>query len=221
MSKILIIPDVHGRTFWEKATSEVSNFDKIIFLGDYLDPYPDEKISKDETLKNFKKIITFKEENNDKIILLIGNHDAHYFYDITKSSRYNRDYKEEINKYQDLMQFTYQDNDYLFTHAGVLPNWCSKINLEEVNADTLNTVLKENPNYLDYISRYRGGIDSSGSIIWADVREHFDNKLKSIKYYQIFGHTWLKSPIIESRFACLDCQNLFKLENNKIEIYDL
>ena len=36
--KILIIPDVHGRTFW-RAALETGNYEKVIFLGDYVDPY--------------------------------------------------------------------------------------------------------------------------------------------------------------------------------------
>lgn len=35
-NNILIIPDVHGRTFWKYA---IDKYDKVIFLGDYLDPY--------------------------------------------------------------------------------------------------------------------------------------------------------------------------------------
>ena len=37
--EILVIPDIHGRIFWKDATK----FDgEIIFLGDYVDPYPHE-----------------------------------------------------------------------------------------------------------------------------------------------------------------------------------
>lgn len=38
---IAIIPDVHGRNFWKNITSneEIAKYEKIIFLGDYLDPY--------------------------------------------------------------------------------------------------------------------------------------------------------------------------------------
>ena len=35
--KILIIPDVHGRTFWESALKS-GDYEKIVFLGDYTDP---------------------------------------------------------------------------------------------------------------------------------------------------------------------------------------
>ena len=46
-SKILIIPDVHGRTFWHYAKDHVDEYDKIIFLGDYLDPYRYEGITEE------------------------------------------------------------------------------------------------------------------------------------------------------------------------------
>ena len=39
-SRILIIPDVHGRTFWRDAVEAAGEM-PIVFLGDYLDPYPD------------------------------------------------------------------------------------------------------------------------------------------------------------------------------------
>ena len=37
MTKILIIPDLHGRTFWKEPCYNWEG--KIIFLGDYHDPY--------------------------------------------------------------------------------------------------------------------------------------------------------------------------------------
>lgn len=36
---ILIVPDIHGRKFWKEPCSNVDKYEKIIFLGDYLDPY--------------------------------------------------------------------------------------------------------------------------------------------------------------------------------------
>jgi predicted phosphodiesterase len=39
----LIIPDCHGRKFWRQAiANNIGNVDKVIFLGDYLDPYQNE-----------------------------------------------------------------------------------------------------------------------------------------------------------------------------------
>lgn len=73
--KIIIVPDVHGRTFWRKTTELIDNVDKVIFLGDYLDPYPDiDGIFPHEALIEFKDILEFKKSYPDKVILLLGNH---------------------------------------------------------------------------------------------------------------------------------------------------
>lgn len=60
---ILIVPDVHGRTFWRKPTSNIDRYGKVIFLGDYLDPYPYKGISFEESLAEFKDIIELKRSN--------------------------------------------------------------------------------------------------------------------------------------------------------------
>ena len=52
---ILVIPDIHGRSFWKEAVNNWEGL--IIFLGDYLDIYPDEGISKKEAIRNFEEIL--------------------------------------------------------------------------------------------------------------------------------------------------------------------
>lgn len=81
MSKVLIIPDVHGRPFWRKAKEKINSVDKVVFLGDYLDPYGYEGITRENAIEEFKEIIQFKVDNPDKVILLLGNHDCAYCYD--------------------------------------------------------------------------------------------------------------------------------------------
>lgn len=101
--KYLVIPDVHGRDFWiEPVKYVLENTDaKIIFLGDYTDPYLQEfqeiygyKINEDgwissedspkvgalleDTVEMFKTIIELKKNNPDRITLLLGNHDCGY-----------------------------------------------------------------------------------------------------------------------------------------------
>ena len=76
INKVIIVPDVHGRTFWRLAKEKVDEVDKIVFLGDYLDPYPAEGITTEDAIKEFEEIIEFKKNYNDKVILLYGNHDV-------------------------------------------------------------------------------------------------------------------------------------------------
>lgn len=78
MSKIIIIPDVHGRTFWKLAKDKINEVDQVVFLGDYLDPYPVEDISPEKAIEGLKEIIDFKKEYPGKVILLIGNHKKYF-----------------------------------------------------------------------------------------------------------------------------------------------
>ena len=84
---ILIIPDIHGRLFWISATKKYPDL-PVIFLGDYLDPYTYyEEILPSEALANFKEILDFKKTNMERVTLLLGNHDIHYFDKDMNSSR--------------------------------------------------------------------------------------------------------------------------------------
>ena len=74
MNKILIIPDVHGRIFWKKAIELIDIVDKVVFLGDYLDPYSHENISKKQAIDNFNEILSFKREYDNKVIYTSHTH---------------------------------------------------------------------------------------------------------------------------------------------------
>lgn len=76
MTNILVLPDIHGRTFWKESLKYKDKFDHIIFLGDYFDPYPSEGITPEEAVNNFKEILkTFTEDEIEcKVEFLLGNH---------------------------------------------------------------------------------------------------------------------------------------------------
>lgn len=42
--KQIIIPDIHGREFWREAVKGIDGETHVVFLGDYLDPYEDDRI---------------------------------------------------------------------------------------------------------------------------------------------------------------------------------
>ncbi len=129
--KIIIIPDVHGRTLWKKAVE--GNEDKtIIFLGDYTDCYYDEiGVTPNSTLENFKEILKFKEEHGENVILLLGNHDLGYVdYNINSCRRdfvNAGEIKELIADYHDFFQLAYEaeinGKRFIFSHAGINANW--------------------------------------------------------------------------------------------------
>ena len=38
--RILVVPDVHGHTFWKEPVNKyIDQVDRIVFLEDYLDPF--------------------------------------------------------------------------------------------------------------------------------------------------------------------------------------
>ena len=204
--KYLIIPDIHGRTFWKKDL-DVTKYEKIIFLGDYLDPYEFEGISEKEAIENFKDIIKFKKDNRDKVILLLGNHDIYYYAKKWGPSRYSREHAKEIEKLfeenRGMFSLAYETKYDLYTHSGILQGWFDRINkmretkyeleplgLKASEIDLLLSGIDDcsDDTSLFDVSRMRGGNKDYGSCIWADVNEHDYNEEYKGKY-QIFGHT--------------------------------
>ena len=211
--KILINPDIHGRVFWKYSIEHKDEFDKIIFLGDYLDAYsPDLLINEKD---NFKEIIQFKKDNLDKVILLLGNHDCSYINDkIYTASRYNPAKHDSYQKLfldnMDLFQLIYIYDKYLFSHAGVYQKWMdlNKLTLKDLLDCDLDK-LSKSLNWIDY---FRGGFYDVGSCIWADIRDSGTEKLLK-GYYHIFGHTQLKFNLSTSELSCLDCRVPFSLDS--------
>lgn len=73
MSKILVVPDVHGTNEWEKIKSiSDSTYDFAIFLGDYFDSWDNQWPIQGE---NFKNICNWVREKPDTRKICFGNHD--------------------------------------------------------------------------------------------------------------------------------------------------
>jgi lipoate-protein ligase A len=45
MSELLVLPDIHGRVFWKRPCEDIDSFKRVVFLGDYTDPYSFEEIT--------------------------------------------------------------------------------------------------------------------------------------------------------------------------------
>lgn len=238
--RILVIPDIHGRSFWRKAVAKyMKTCDKTVFLGDYVDPYPFEKeTSYEGAYNNLMDIIDLADNNPDKVVLLLGNHDFYYFTKTEGISRYSflwrKRYEQLFDKGRKLFRLAYETDTTFFTHAGYMPEWGKFVErrLEgmgeslgfklEPTAESLNKLLGSDTGtkILSLVPRSRGGISDCGSIIWADVTEHYwDNDYKD--KVQIFGHTlqfdytrYLRTheksdlrggePVIGDNFAMLD-----------------
>lgn len=169
----LVIPDVHGRPFWKQAILEFPKKEfpklKIVFLGDYLDPYENypgviegEGWTREEAIDNFKEIIEFAKKDK-RIHLLIGNHDMHYWYDAHYKSRVDtKNYniiKDLFLKNFTLFNLAYEEKidgvKYLYTHAGITKFWlqhlwfvgknCIKRNKEYYHDKEGNPIKKKLP----------------------------------------------------------------------------
>jgi hypothetical protein len=224
---ILIIPDVHGRTFWRSAIQS-GPYAKIIFLGDYVDPYDREGITFAQALDVFNEIIALKKAQPEQITLLLGNHDLHYyselFYEYGGGSRYNWMYAHQLeqifNANRDLFVLSYETTldgrRHLFTHAGVTAPWYTSHEalIGSFDAAHLNHLLESDNGIiaLGDVGYYRGGFSPSGSMVWADIHEmQIDQYMPEV--YQIFGHTQqIDGPHITADMACLDCRQAFVLD---------
>lgn len=232
---MIIIPDVHGRVFWKDAVKED---EKVVFLGDYVDPYPREGISLEDAIKNLEEIIEYKKSNPYNTILLLGNHDFMYLDSKHNEISCRHDYINEpkITKllmtpsiFQMSHTMEISGITYIFSHAGILQDWVNKhpeifekgISLIDVAKLTNNLYQKGDSNFIKSlldISYFRGGDNLYGSMIWSDLRERTTVE-ENTGIYQIFGHTQLKdNPIIEKSFADLDCRRAFRLDEKTGEL---
>ena len=241
---IAIVGDVHSRPFWKDIISRKDEFEKIIFLGDYLDPYSFEGFTKEQALVNFKEILEFKKDNLEKVILLQGNHDLSYSIskdccdcrcDYKNYDKIQKLFRDNFDLFKLFYKFKQKDKTFLFSHAGIADLWIDKwfkdrSSEEQLEALEFNWKHCKQDNYfkitniLSDVSFYRGGLDNSGSIVWRDVRESLSDRFE----YQIFGHTMLSQPIVTDKWSCLDCQrviilddknNLCNFDGTKLEIY--
>ena len=150
--KVLCIPDIHGRKFWRKAIANHANkVDKIIFLGDYLDPYQNEIEENPELMeceyfedsKNLlnmlNDIISLKRNEPNKYILLTGNHTDSYIWskfhgasrtDYKNWEKYHKFFSQNLN----LFNLVWIEKNVIFSHAGITEDWakivCVKNNVE-------------------------------------------------------------------------------------------
>jgi predicted MPP superfamily phosphohydrolase len=205
MKKTLVLGDTHGRSNWKLAIHQEQP-DRVIFIGDYFDSF---EFSGVEQIDNFKQIIQYKENNPQvEVVLLIGNHDHHYFPEIgyTGTSGYQSRIAPSITQVIDEnrhhLQMAYGFDKYLFTHAGVSPVFMDQVfgendwSVENVVVD-LNELFRYKPKAFEFNGFDGHGDNTTQTPIWIRPRSLMQaNKkhTKSLKkdYIQIVGHTQMK-----------------------------
>jgi hypothetical protein len=238
--KILSIGDIHGRDIWKFITHEssydynlwrvaidngadpqssmwkdllYSSYDKIVFVGDYVDSFD---VSSIVIKKNLEDIIHFKRTLGDKVVLLLGNHDVQYIVHNERCSGYrpemNHDLYDIFTKNIDLFKLAHEEtgsdgSKWLWTHAGVTSGWFNKQLLPDMMHERyrFTEIVKEfdplNKSVSDVINKawelrmdsifnvdpYSGGIDLWAGPVW--VRPAMLNYYSLEGYNQVVGHT--------------------------------
>jgi predicted MPP superfamily phosphohydrolase len=228
--KTVVIGDIHGRSIWKLIVNQ-ENSDRIIFIGDYFDSF---NIKGEEQLNNFLDIIEYKKSSGKEVIMLIGNHDHHYFPEVgdTGTSGYQNIFKHQIEPTIDAnrehLQMAYQFDEFLFSHAGISSKFLDSVFgeggwKEETIVEQVNELFKYKPltfNFgeavsikkMSYLDPY--GDNEEQSPIWIRPRSLMSANKDTLrkKVIQIVGHTSAKSLDLEGtqkftggRYYLIDC----------------
>lgn len=130
MSKILIIPDIHGSKYWKKNfLKNVDKVDKVVFLGDYVDSF-DKKEKGENAALNFEDLIKTTDPYKENVFLLAGNHDVAYIYQYHGDPHVSGHQYEMDKRYNDMfiqnenrLQIAVKIDNWVFSHAGFSKTW--------------------------------------------------------------------------------------------------
>ncbi len=194
--KIIVIGDIHGRSIWKDIIAKEGNFDKVIFLGDYVPSY--DNISYEDQIKNLKEILDFKEENSDKVILLRGNHDlnglGYYWAECGGHSPILNILMKEIReKFLNLTQWIYIYENTVFSHAGISKVWFESTGLksiEEINDLPPSELFAFTPKGFSDIY----GTSPTQPLVW--IRPQTLCGCNIPKWNQVVGHTRATKNIV-------------------------
>jgi hypothetical protein len=220
--KTVVIGDIHGRSIW-KLIVHIENPDRVIFIGDYFDSFD---IKGEEQLNNFLDIIEYKKSSGKEVIMLIGNHDHHYFPEIgdTGTSGYQPMFSYQINPVLDAnrehLQMAYQMDEFLFSHAGI-----SSVFMDETfgpngwKVETIVNDLNEMFMYRPGVFSFNGldpyGDDTYQTPIWIRPKSLMRANRNTLRtrFIQVVGHTQVKKLDLVGaeksaggRYYLIDCQ---------------
>ena len=229
--KTVVIGDVHGRSLWKLIVHQ-ENPDRVIFIGDYFDSF---NIKGEEQLNNFLDIIEYKKSSGKEVIMLIGNHDYHYFPEVgdTGTSGYQSMFSYQISPVLDsnreYLQMAYQMDEFLFSHAGISSAFLDSVFgingwKTETIVEQINELFKYKPlsfqfgmavsiKKMSFLDPY--GDNEEQSPIWIRPRSLMSANRNTLRkqVIQIVGHTQVKKLDIEGamkaaggRYYLVDCQ---------------
>ena len=125
--RYLVVGDIHAKPYIVDRIKEfldINNYDKAIFLGDYVDDWD---ASPEKSHLTLQKLVDLKISSPEKIVLISGNHCQSYasagsfrcsgFNEETRSLVKDL-YRTTLNE-QPIFQFAFAKGNYIFTHAVV------------------------------------------------------------------------------------------------------
>lgn len=215
--KTIFIGDIHGRSIWKEIVAK-ENADRVVFVGDYFDSFD---IGTTEQLHNFKEIIEYKEtsftdegtetQRKTQVIMLIGNHDYHYYPGGETYSGYQHGAAPAIRQLLEEnlhhLQMCYQLDDIICSHAGIGHSWLVTQNEydetgEQSISDFVNDLWKYRPAKFTFNGWDPYGDSKTQTPIWIRpaslIGGNRDTFLKE-KHIQIAGHTGVRKIDIEGK----------------------
>lgn len=216
----IIIGDIHGRRIWKEILANEQNFDRVIFIGDYVDTHYD--ISGIEQLNNLEDIIALKKDNHDKVILLVGNHDFQYWPGVTGEWYSGRQegmavsFQYVFNENRSLFQMAFEDEQgVLYTHAGVTATYLNDLRElvgDMTPAQILNIAFESNPMLFCFFSGDRSGCGDNirQSCIWVRPSSLKQDKIEGL---QVVGHTTVQKIIHPNKGEPVNFYMIDALEN--------
>jgi hypothetical protein len=226
--KTIVLGDTHGRSFW-KLIVEMEKPDQVIFIGDYFDSYD---LTAVEQMHNFKEIINYKETTDAHVIMLIGNHDYHYYPEIGNvgTSGYQHTASpatsQLIGENRNHLQMAYSIDDYLFTHAGVSSEFMDNVfGKDGWKTESISELLCQQFWHKPKTFEFGMAVDVTKSLwldpsgdniaqspIWIRPRSLMNVNYNTLRkqVIQVVGHTQVKKLDIEgmatgNRYYFIDC----------------
>lgn len=209
MNRVLVVGDLHCHfDVLDKVKALIPKYDKVIFLGDYVDDW---NAIPESSYNMLTEVINLKLDNPDKIICLCGNHStSEWFGERFRCSGYNEFthnlVKPLFDKYEHLFDIAYApDKHTIYSHAGFTRYWVKQTFNKNFRSATelaraINKAFhnRNNPEsthqkeyeetfyHLTDVGHVRGGW-TEPSPLWADADELVIDRLNGIT--QIVGHT--------------------------------
>lgn len=213
--KTIVIPDIHQDLYTLNSIMDSKNLqdaDEVIFLGDYFDSFEHDELT--------VQMCEFLNQNmrNPNYIFLLGNHDVHYLTNVRQyiCSGFSLEKKKKIqdtldvsaflncarplyfNAYDD---FTNKDRRFLYSHAGLHPNFLSPyfdhiINNGDAGDATMEYFEAMSNHLMDSLKNNffdpmfgagydRGGNQAHGGITWLDWYSFVPIE----EFRQVVGHS--------------------------------